>query len=140
VACHSTFGWEGYFITLQYIMTAMTSDAMTGGVKYMRALKVARSRREMSPDQFQMALHTALMAIPGMSSYGWRKSFCNRGHPSVRIVVLLGCGYRTAAAVQAVQSELYQQLHDMFALMCIVVTHNSRVFRTLTKWTMRASC
>jgi hypothetical protein len=121
-------------------MTAMTSDAMTGGVKYMRALKVARSRREMSPDQFQMALHTALMAIPGMSSYGWRKSFCNRGHPSVRIVVLLGCGYRTAAAVQAVQSELYQQLHDMFALMCIVVTHNSRVFRTLTKWTMRASC
>ena len=103
-----------------------------------RAYKVARQRREMSPDQYQIALQTALQAIPGICGYYWRKSFCTRGDPSVRIIVMLGYGMETAAAAEAAVEILHRELDDMFANMSVVVTVSSTVFWTLREFIMDA--
>lgn len=100
----------------------------------MRACKVARQRRDMSPDQYQTALQTALQAIPGMCGYFWRKIFCSRGLPSVFIVVQLGWGYATSDAAEATVEMLKRDLDDMFVNMTVIVTHSCRAF-----WTLRAS-
>ena len=105
---------------------------MSGRVKKMRAYKVARQRRPISPDLFQTALQTALQAIPGMCGYYWRKTFCARGHPSVHIVVLLGYGFESDVAVEATVAILYRDLDELFDNMAVFVTHSSTVF-----WTMR---
>lgn len=63
---------------------------MVRSLKIMRAYKVARQRRPMSPDQYQSALKAALDAVPGLRGYHWRKTFCKRGDASVSIIVLLG--------------------------------------------------
>ena len=105
---------------------------MSGRVKKLRAYKLARQRRPMSPDMFQTALQSALQAIPGMCGYYWRKTFCARGHPSVHIVVLLGYGFESAVAVDATVAMLYRDLDDLFDNMAVFVTHSSNVF-----WSMR---
>ncbi len=99
----------------------------------MRAYKVARQRRPMSPDQYQTALKAALDSIPGVRGYHWRQTFCNRGLPSVRIIVLLGFGFRTAAAAEAAVRLLFRDLEDMFSNMAVIVTHSDTSF-----WSMRA--
>jgi hypothetical protein len=106
---------------------------MVRSLKIMRAYKVARQRRPMSPAQYQSALKAALDTIPGICGYHWRKIFCNRGHASVSIIVLLGCGFRTAAAAEAAVKLMFRELEDMFSNMAVVVTYSSRSF-----WNMRA--
>jgi hypothetical protein len=101
---------------------------MVRSLKIMRAYKVARHRREMSPDQYQSALKDALDTVPGLCGYYWRKTFCNRGHASVSIIVLLGYGFATAAAAEAAVQLLYRELEDMFCNMSVIVTHSARLF------------
>jgi hypothetical protein len=83
--------------------------------------------------QYQSALNTALLNVPGLCGYYWRKTFCNRGHPSVNIVALLGNGFETAAAAEAAVQLLYRELEGMFCTMTVVVTHSERSF-----WSRRA--
>ncbi len=106
---------------------------MVRSLKIMRAYKVARQRRPMSPDQYQLALKAALDAVPGLRGYHWRKTFCKRGYASVSIIVLLGYGFETAAAAEAAKQLLLRELEDMFCNMSVVVTHKQRYF-----WNMRA--
>ncbi len=101
---------------------------MVRSLKIMRAYKVARQRRPMSPDQYQSALKAALDAVPGLRGYHWRKTFCQRGHASVSIIVLLGYGFETAAAAEAATQLLLRELEDMFSNMSVVVTHSRRSF------------
>jgi hypothetical protein len=89
---------------------------------------------DMSPDQYQTAMQTALQAIPGMCGYFWRKIFCSCGHPSVFIVVQLGWGYETVDAAEATVEVLKRDLEEMFVSMTVIVTHSSRAY-----WTWRAS-
>ena len=112
--------------------------AMSGRVKKMRAYKVVRQRRDMSPDLIQTALQTALQAIPGMCGYYWRKSFCKRGHPSVYIIVLLGYGFESGVAAQATVEILYRELDELFENMAVFVTHSSTAFWTIREFTSRA--
>jgi hypothetical protein len=104
----------------------------------MRAYKVARQRREMSPDQYQTALQTALQAIPGICGYYWRKSFCKRGHPSVHIIVLLGYSIESHVAAEATVEMLYRELDELFVNMAVFVTHSSSAFWTMREFTARA--
>lgn len=103
---------------------------MVRGVKLMRAHKKARSRRPMSPDQYQIALLSTISTIKGLCGYHWCKSFCKRGYPSVRIVILLGdlCG---AAEAQATVDFLFRELDDMMVALHVVVTFSVRAFRAM---------
>ena len=74
------------------------------------------------------AVTAALKIIPGIRSYYWRETFCKRGHPSVKILVLLGNGYETAAAAEAAENLLYRELNGMFCSVVVVVTITDRSF------------
>jgi hypothetical protein len=81
---------------------------------------------------YQTALQIAILKIPGITGYYWRKTFCQRGDPSVRIIILLGSGCKTAAATHAAIDVLYRELEDIMVNMFVVVTHSRRAF-----WSMR---
>ena len=78
--------------------------------------------------QYRSALMAALKIIPGIRSYYWRETFCKRGHPSVKILVLLGNGYQTAAAAEAAENLLYRELNGKFCSVVVVVTITDRSF------------
>ena len=78
--------------------------------------------------QYRSALKTALKIIPGIRSCYWRETFCKRGHPSVKILVLLGNGYQTAAAAEAAENLLYRELNGKFCSVVVVVTITDRSF------------
>jgi hypothetical protein len=94
---------------------------MFGGVKILRARKTARTRRPMSPDQYQIALQSTIEQIHGVCGYFWSKRYCPRGEPSVRIVIQLGymCN---AADAQAAVDFIFQELDEMMATLHVVVT------------------
>jgi len=78
--------------------------------------------------QYRSSLKAALKIIPGIRSCYWRETFCKRGHPSVKILVLLGNGYETAAAAEAAENLLYRELNGMFCSVVVVVTITDRSF------------
>jgi hypothetical protein len=95
-------------------------DSMVSG-RIMRAVKVARRRRDLSPDQYYYALHAALQMVL-FKGYQLRTTVF-RGCPSLRIVVLLR---RTAALDDAVAIVL-RELEE-FGNVQLFVTHRSRAF------------
>jgi hypothetical protein len=111
---------------------------MTRGVPVLRAHKVARKRRAMSPDYLQVALQTALKKVRGMCSYHWRKNFCRRGYPSVYIVIQLGYLYDNAAAAQDAVDALTRELDDIVSNLTIIVTYCDTAFWTLASGEMIA--
>jgi hypothetical protein len=96
---------------------------MTGGVPIMRARKVARKRRAMSPDYLQVALASALAKVRGMCSYHWRKKFSERGYPNASVYIVIQLGYLSdnAAAAQAAVHVLTQELEDVVSDLTIIV-------------------
>jgi hypothetical protein len=79
-------------------------------------------------------LKATLEQIPGVCGYYYQKTFCNRGHPSVIVIVtLLGYGFNTAAAAEAALEKL-RCIAGMFCNMAVVVTASDRSF-----WKMRAA-
>jgi hypothetical protein len=87
----------------------------------------------MSPEKI-MALRAALQAIPGMCSYYWQKIFCDRGHPSVHIIVCLGYGFEHDDAAEVAIEMLKRDMEGIFVNMTVIVTHSEKSF-----WTLRAS-
>ena len=81
----------------------------------------------------QIVLKVVLEKITGMCGYYYQKTFCNHGHPSVIIIVLLGYGFNTAAAAEAALEKL-RCIAGMFCNMAVVVTARDR-----SVWTMRAA-
>jgi hypothetical protein len=79
----------------------------------------------------QIVLKATLEQIPGVCGYYYQKTFCNRGHPSVIVIVLLG--FNTAAAAEAALKKL-RSIAGMFCNMAVVVTASDRSF-----WKMRAA-
>jgi hypothetical protein len=101
---------------------------MTRGVRVLRAWKVARQRRAMSPDYLQVALQSALGKVRGMCKYHWRKKFCERGYPSVSIVIQLRHLYDNTAAADAAVHVLSQDLEDVVSSLSIIVTFCDAAF------------
>jgi hypothetical protein len=102
--------------------------------RYMRkAWSPAKQGRDTAvmPDQIQTALRSALQQVPGMVSYYWRKTFSNRGHPTIRIIIQLGYGFNTFAASHAAIDVLHREMDDTMVNMFAVVTNNSRTFWSL---------
>ena len=87
----------------------------------LRAVRVARQRRDNSPDMFYHVIQSALQQIPGITAYSWRKKWPVRGDPFLRIVVHLGHGYDTAAAIAAAVDTLDRGI-DLAVDMQIFVT------------------
>jgi hypothetical protein len=96
----------------------------------LRAARVARQRRDSSPDMFHHVIQSALLKIPGITAYRWRKKWPVRGDPFLRIVVQLGHGYNTAAAIAAAVDTLQREI-DLIEDMQIVVTRCACAFRAL---------
>jgi hypothetical protein len=111
---------------------------MTRGVPVLRARKHARKRRAMSPDYLQVALQTALKKVSGMCSYHWRKKFCQRGYPSVYIVIQLGHLYDNAAAAEEALDALTQELEDIVSNLTMIVTYCDAAFWTCASGEMIA--
>jgi len=86
-----------------------------------RAVKVARQRRDNSPDMFHHVIQSAMQQIPGITAYRWRKKWPVRGDPFLRIVVHLGHGYNTKAAIAAAVDTLVREI-DVVEDMQIFVT------------------
>jgi hypothetical protein len=97
----------------------------------MRARKVARKRRAMSPDYLQVALQSALEKVRGICSYHWRKKFCQRGHPSVYIVIQLGHLLNNAAGAEAAMHVLKHELEEFVTSWTIIVTFTQEHFFAL---------
>ena len=97
----------------------------------MRARKVARKRRSMSPDYLQVALQSALEKVRGICGYHWRKKFCQRGHPSVYIVIQLGHLFDNAAAAEAAMHVLKHELEEFVTSWTIIVTFTQEHFCAL---------
>jgi hypothetical protein len=112
--------------------------AMVRSVRIVRSRKVARKRRDMSPDYLQVALQSALAKVRGMCSYHWRKYFCQRGYPSVYMVVQLGHLYDNAAAAEAAVDVLTRELDDIVVDLTIIVTNCDTAFWTITSGEMIA--
>ncbi len=87
----------------------------------LRAVRVARQRRDNSPDMFHHVIQSALQQIPGITAYRWRKKWPVRGDTFLRIVVHLGHGYGTEAAIAAAVDTLVHEI-DLAADMQIYVT------------------
>ena len=90
-------------------------------LKLQRPVRVARQRRDHSPDMFHHVIQSALQQIPGITAYRWRKKWPVRGDPFLRIVVQLGHGYNTAAAIAAAVDTLVREI-DLAVDMQIFVT------------------
>jgi hypothetical protein len=101
---------------------------MVRGVTVKRVQKKVRQRRAMSPDQYQIALQSILTSLRGKSAYHWRKTYSRFGYPSVRVVILLGCGFDNAAAARAAVDYLNHELDDMVEHLSIVVTYCDATF------------
>ena len=101
---------------------------MTRCVPVLRARKVARKRREMSPDYLQVALQSAMGKVRGICSYHWRKKFCQRGHPTVYIVIQLGYLFDNAAAAEAAIHVLKHELEEFVTSWTIIVTYSQATF------------
>ena len=112
---------------------------MGRSVRIVRARKVARKRRDMSPDYLQVALQSALAKVRGMCSYHWRKKFCQRGYPSVYIVIQLGYLYDNAAAAKEAADVLTRELEIIVVDLTIIVTYTDTAFWTLASGEMIAS-
>jgi hypothetical protein len=95
--------------------------AMKRSLKLQRAVRVARQRRDNSPDMFHHVIQSALQQIPGITAYRWRKKWAVRGDPFLRIVVHLGHGYNTEAAIAAAVDTLVREI-DLVEDMQIFVT------------------
>ena len=102
--------------------------AMVRGVPILRARKVARKRRDNSPDYCQVALQSALAKVRGMCSYHWRKKFCHRGYPSVYIVIQLGYLFDNSAAAEEAVDVLTRELEDIVVDLSIIVTYCDTAF------------
>jgi len=126
-------GGPQWYSTIKAIVTRHhhSSITMTRKLKYLRAVKRARQRRSMSPDQYQTALQTILERVPGKTGYHWRKTMDNHGHPSVRIIINLGHRYNTATAIETAIQTVQQGLEDMMVNMTIIITHCGRDFRRM---------
>lgn len=135
MADHHAHLWGGpqWLTTIKDIATRHhhRSITMAPKLKLQRAVKRARQRRSMSPDQFQTALHATLEQIPGKTGYCWRKTMDSHGHPSVRIVINLGHGYNTATAIATAIQTAQQGLEDMMVNMTIIITHCGWDFRRM---------
>ena len=99
----------------------------------MRARKVARKRRAMSPDYLQVALQSALEKVRGICAYHWRKKFCQRGHPSVYIVIQLGHLFDNAAGADAAMHVLKHELEECVTSWTIIVTFTQEHFFALAR-------
>ena len=110
---------------------------MVRSVRIVRARKVARKRRDMSPDYLQVALQSALAKVRGMCSYHWRKKFCQRGYPSVYIQ--LGYLYDNAAAAKEAADVLTRELEIIVVDLTIIVTYTDTAFWSLASGEMIAS-
>ncbi len=111
---------------------------MVRSVRFARARKVARKRRDMSPDYLQVALQSALEKVRGMCSYHWRKNFCQRGYPSVYMVVQLLHLYDNAAAAEEAVDVLTRELEIIVVDLTIIVTYGDTAFWTLVSGEMIA--
>ena len=78
---------------------------MVGGLRKMRAVKVARRRRDLSPDQYYYAVHAALARIQ-WRSYQLRTTITVRGDISVRVVLLLPRATARGAAAAILLREI----------------------------------
>jgi hypothetical protein len=133
-ACH----WVLRLLKI-YLRHRRCTFAMVRSVRILRARKVARKRRDMSPDYLQVALQSALAKVRGMCSYHWRKKFCQRGYPSVYIVIQLGYLYDNAAAAKEAADVLTRELEIIVVDLTIIVTYTDTAFWTLASGEMIAS-
>ena len=74
---------------------------MVRGVRVMRYRALARQRRAMSPDLQQVALQTTLSSMVGVCGWHCHKIFPSGNFASVRVVILLDCGFDNDAAARA---------------------------------------
>ena len=79
-------------------------------LKLQRAVRVARQRRGNSPDMFHHVIQSALQQIPGITAYRWRKKWAVRCDPFLRIIVHLGHGYDTQAAIATAVDTLVREI------------------------------
>ena len=112
---------------------------MTRGVRIMRSHKVARTRRAMSPDYYQIALQSLLANVTGLSAYHWRKTFSKRGYATVRIVVMMGRGVDNAAAAAATVDDLTRELEVFVQDFAIMVTYSEAAFWSMVQLPTLAS-
>jgi hypothetical protein len=112
--------------------------AMARSVGIVRAQKVPRKRRDMSPDYLQVALQSALEKVRGMCSYHWRKKFCQLGYPSVYIVMQLGHLYDNAAAAEEAVDVLTRELESIVVDLTIIATYCDTAFWTCASGEMMA--
>ena len=102
---------------------------MVRGVRVMRYRAQARQRWAMSPDLYQVALQTTLSSMLGVCGWHYHKIFPTRNFASVRIVILLGCGFDNEAAARDAVDYLLQELEDVIEIVSIVVTYSDYAFR-----------
>ncbi len=98
---------------------------MVGGLKKMRAVKVARRRRDLSPDLYYYAVHAALAKIQ-WRSYQLRTTITVRGDPSVHVVLLLPRTTAIGAAVAILLHEI-----EEFGNVQLFVTCSSSKFYSM---------
>ncbi len=103
---------------------------MVRGGFILRARKVARKRRDNSPDYCQVALQSALAQVKGMCAYHWRKKFSMRGYPSAYIVVKLGYPFDNATAAEETVGVLMRELDEIVEDLTVIVTYCDIAFWT----------
>jgi hypothetical protein len=95
---------------------------MVRGVRVMRYRALARQRRAMSPDLQQVALQTTLSSMVGVCGWHCHKIFPSGNFASVRVVILLDCGFDNDAAARAAVDYVLQELEDVVEVVSVVVT------------------
>ncbi len=93
----------------------------------MRALKLARQRRDLSPDQYRFALHSTIalnnLTFKGMAAFRLRTMHSKRGYPSLQIIILLDNSSAAAEAVELLSLE-FTEIDNLY----IIVTYCDRTF------------
>jgi hypothetical protein len=116
-----------------------TSPEYYRGVPIMRSRKVGRTRRAMSPDYYQIALQSLLANVRGVCAYHWSKTFGKCGYSAVRIVVRLHRGVDNAAAAEATVDSLMRELEVFVQDFAIMVTYSEAAFWSMVQLPTLAS-
>ena len=94
-------------------------------LRYMRALKVARQRRERSPDVYWHVMQ-AFLSTFSCQAYRYQYAFSKRGNPSLHVAVLLDEEVDADVAIDDLLARF-----DDFDDVHVFATHCERAFLSL---------